>query len=183
MYILLAYLGVTGFNMAMYGYREISTNKQIVKKLEENGYNLDKRYKHSIRRRIFENLYPYGLEDPKLEGQMEFMAMSIIPLANIIPFLVNFPRLIGHHNFLDENYDVCVDNCLKEEVLNDLENSKLIKKDQDKIDWLKARDNSLKELEKKYDDVEDISIEELYILRNQIDNKIKEKEKVKIKSR
>ena len=162
----ITYSIITLFNICLMKYRYNSTNKQVIKKLEENGYICDIRYKHSITRQI-----PSYFDDDSEYDDIVYglNVLSFIPLFNIFPFFINVHRITGHHNFMDWIYDEIIDDCLNQSILDDLITNESIHKNNKEI------------IEKKQVkiDPDDLTLNDLYNLRNTLNYMIEERENIK----
>lgn len=162
----ITYSIITLFNICLMKYRYNSTNKQVIKKLEENGFSCDKRYSHLITKQISSYFDDDSEYDDIIYG-VNFL--SFIPLLNIFPFIINVHRITGHHNFMDWIYDEILDDCLDETILGDLTASEYIYKN-------KKVKNEIVEKDKVKIDPNDLTLNDLYNLRNTLNRMIEKRE-------
>ena len=138
------------FNYIVANYKRNKTIKKIKASLNEKGYNVDKRMEKDIVRKIMEDYEEkyYGNSDWHIDK-----ALSFVPIIRWILLSFNIKYLCGDYSSLNEiywYYEDIVD--YDEKVINFLEECGYITVDEEKMQWINDRDNSLKDLEKKYDD-------------------------------
>ena len=138
------------FNYIVANYKRNKSIKKIKASLNEKGYNVDKRMEKDIVRKIMEDYEEkyYGNSDWHIDK-----ALSFVPIIRWILLSFNIKYLCGDYSSLNEiswYYEDIVD--YDEKVINFLEECGYITVDEEKMQWINDRDNSLKDLEKKYDD-------------------------------
>jgi hypothetical protein len=114
---------------------------------------------------------------------MGHFALSFIPILNIVTFYKN----IYEDDFLQGFYECGVENCLNEDILNELEDKNIIvisDKNKQSDNYQESIVKVDREAERKKQIINDFkkenrSIEELSIIKEYIDNEIKPKQKVK----
>ena len=132
------------FNYIVANYKRNKTIKKIKASLNEKGYNVDKRMEKDIVRKIMEDYEEkyYGNSDWHIDK-----ALSFVPIIRWILLSFNIKYLCGDYSSLNEiywYYEDIVD--YDEKVINFLEECGYITVDEEKMQLINDRDNSLKYL-------------------------------------
>jgi hypothetical protein len=197
-FILGTYGVITIFNLTMMVIKNEKSLKIILEKLEENGYNIDKRYTYDVLKSIRGELSYYNILDNEyydlhVKRFNEFIG-SIMPLSDINIAFKNVQYLTGYHN-TQYAYDAPIDKCLNDKIIKKLKNKKLIEEDPIKIQRISDEKNALKELENKYDSIDlnenkecfsfskNDDLNKLYEEKEKLEELIKEKEEEKNKKK
>lgn len=154
-FILWATLPMT-LNFAFIAYKRKRTNKILNKKLDEKGYKIDVRFKNMLAKKIVEYYCKNNnLDYYSTDYNCELLLASWFPVFRLYDLYTNFEYLFGSYTgFFNKEYAAIEDLIKDEEVINYLKKIELIKEDKEKMKFLKERDYALKELEKKYDEMQ-----------------------------
>lgn len=139
----------TGFNVAVTLHRRKKTLNKCIENLEEKGYKIDNRLKKTIPKIIIKKVF--GKKYKKSDYYLD-LADSLTPFVGLFFIPENIKCLTG--NYVDNEEYIKLENaCLKEKTAKILEKEDIIKEDKEMKKWIKDRNNALKELEKKYDEI------------------------------
>lgn len=171
------------FNLIIILHKRKKTINSICKNLEENGYIVDQRFKNSITKAIIE---ASGEKYEESDYYYDLCVTTWCPFFRWFGVYFNIEFLRGDYTGLNKVYAYLEDSASDEDVTNYLEEKSLIKIDKEKIKWLSDKNNALKELEKKDDQVNvdseihtfsnDDKLDELYAKRAEIEEIIQRKE-------
>lgn len=134
------------FNFIFIEYKSKRTNKICIEKLEEKGYKIDRRFKNTL----FKELVKKYCKDYFLE--LGFI--SWFPFLSLCDLYFNFKYLKGDYTGINYFYAEIEDIIDEEDAINYLKKLKLIKEDKEKIQFVKDKNNSIKELMDKYDEMD-----------------------------
>lgn len=193
---LIPYLSLAIFERGYDIYRDVSTQKTIIKKYEENGYDVNKKYSYRLFYEVFElvtsrylptgekinydnKLQEIGLGDEKFKRIM----CEIIPFFQLYPLYCDIQRILGNYTTYERVHDLCIEKCLEPFVIQSLtdeeQNQTYLKLNEEKMQYLRDYKESLDELansylNKKFDDTDIIkadSYEELETIELELELK------------
>ena len=142
----------TLFDYIVANYKKNKTLKIIKLKLNEKGYNVDKRIEKDIVRKLINNCTNWNYYESDWVTESYF---CFIPFFRWIFLPSQIKYLCGDYSHFNEIYLILediVDN--DEDIIMLLKNCGYISIDKEKQQWINDRDNAIKELEKKYDEIE-----------------------------
>lgn len=190
-WIFLGYLTVPAlFNLTVISHKRKKTINKICKSLEQKGYKVDQRLKKLIPQFIIGKSSKSGYIDS--DYYCELGLFSYIPVGRWVDVFFNIKYLMGDYTGLNEIYAYLEDSTSYEDIINSLNEAGLIEIDNEKKMWINDRDNALKELEKKYENIKvdseihtfskEDKLDELYIKMAELEEIIKRKEDSEQKS-
>ncbi len=134
------------FNFIFIKYKSKRTNKILREKLEEKGYKIDRRFKNTL----FKELVKKYCKDYFLELGL----ISWCPFLSLCDLYFNFKYLQGDYSGINYFYAEIEDIIDEENAIKYLKRLKLIKEDKEKLQFVKDKDDSLKKLMYKYDEMD-----------------------------
>lgn len=144
----------TLFDVIIVKHKRNKTIKKIKEKLDEKGYIIDEKAKKRIPKFVIKN---YFKEDyAKSDWALDF-SFSYLPIARIFLIFSNISYLRGNCEGGNEIYKALEDVVSKsDDLIRILEKNKYISADKEKQQWINDRDNALKELTGKSEDIAEL---------------------------
>lgn len=144
-------------------YQKTKAKKDAIKNLENMGYDVDKYYINEIF-----SFFKDEEEEKKYNNKKDDNECFYIPLLNWILTIYDLKYLFGNH--INEPW---WDNFSKmnDDKIKWLLEKNVISENKEKMQLKRDKDNALKELEKKYDNIESVKPESIAVISEKEDDK------------
>lgn len=173
------------FNLVTGIYARKHTLNNIIKNIEELGYNVDTRYKENLPKTIHEKVHTKDFSNSDYALTISYGTW--FPIVRLLCVYWNIKYLTGNYVGCYESFGELEDLSLRTDIIEHLNNQGLIKEDLEKQIWFEDKEMTLKEQDNEYDDKinsysfsENDSTDELYkkmvILQEMIERKETEKQ-------
>lgn len=135
-------------------HKRNKTIKKIKEKLDEKGYIVDEKAKKRIPKFVIKNYFKedYAKSDWALD-----ISLSYLPIIRLLLIFSNISYLCGNYEADNKIYKV-LENIASEsdDLIRILEKNKYISVDKEKQQWINDRNNALKELTGKSEDIAEL---------------------------
>lgn len=132
-------------------HKRNKTIKKIKEKLDEKGYIVDEKAKKRIPKFVIKNYFKedYAKSDWALD-----ISLSYLPIIRLLLIFSNISYLCGNYEGDNKIYKVLEDIASEsDDLIRILEKNKYISVDKEKQQWINDRNNALKELTGKSEDI------------------------------
>lgn len=135
-------------------HKRNKTIKKIKEKLDEKGYIVDEKAKKRIPKFVIKNYFKedYAKSDWALD-----ISLSYLPIIRLLLIFSNISYLCGNYEADNKIYKVLEDIASEsDDLIRILEKNKYISVDKEKQQWINDRNNALKELTGKSEDIAEL---------------------------
>ena len=135
-------------------HKRNKTIKKIKEKLDEKGYIVDEKAKKRIPKFVIKNYFKedYAKSDWALD-----ISLSYLPIIRLLLIFSNISYLCGNYEGDNKIYKVLEDIVSEsDDLIRILEKNKYISVDKEKQQWINDRNNALKELTGKSEDIAEL---------------------------
>ncbi len=135
-------------------HKRNKTIKKIKEKLDEKGYIVDEKAKKGIPKFVIKNYFKedYAKSDWPLD-----ISLSYLPIIRLLLIFSNISYLCGNYEGDNKIYKVLEDIVSEsDDLIRILEKNKYISVDKEKQQWINDRNNALKELTGKSEDIAEL---------------------------
>ena len=135
-------------------HKRNKTIKKIKEKLDEKGYIVDEKAKKGIPKFVIKNYFKedYAKSDWALD-----ISLSYLPIIRLLLIFSNISYLCGNYEGDNKIYKVLEDIASEsDDLIRILEKNKYISVDKEKQQWINDRNNALKELTGKSEDIAEL---------------------------
>ena len=135
-------------------HKRNKTIKKIKEKLDEKGYIVDEKAKKGIPKFVIKNYFKedYAKSDWALD-----ISLSYLPIIRLLLIFSNISYLCGNYEGDNKIYKVLEDIVSEsDDLIRILEKNKYISVDKEKQQWINDRNNALKELTGKSEDIAEL---------------------------
>ncbi len=135
-------------------HKRNKTIKKIKEKLDEKGYIVDEKAKKRIPKFVIKN---YFKEDYVKSDWALDISLSYLPIIRLLLIFSNISYLCGNYEGDNKIYKVLEDIASEsDDLIRILEKNKYISVDKEKQQWINDRNNALKELTGKSEDIAEL---------------------------
>lgn len=135
-------------------HKRNKTIKKIKEKLDEKGYIVDEKAKKRIPKFVIKN---YFKEDYAKSDRALDISLSYLPIIRLLLIFSNISYLCGNYEGDNKIYKVLEDIASEsDDLIRILEKNKYISADKEKQQWINDRNNALKELTGKSEDIAEL---------------------------
>ena len=135
-------------------HKRNKTIKKIKEKLDEKGYIVDEKAKERIPKFVIKN---YFKEDYVKSDWALDISLSYLPIIRLLLIFSNISYLCGNYEGDNKIYKVLEDIASEsDDLIRILEKNKYISVDKEKQQWINDRNNALKELTGKSEDIAEL---------------------------
>lgn len=135
-------------------HKRNKTIKKIKEKLDEKGYIVDEKAKKRIPKFVIKN---YFKEDYVKSDWALDISLSYLPIIRLLLIFSNISYLCGNYEGDNKIYKVLEDIASEsDDLIRILEKNKYISVDKEKQQWINDRNNALKELTGKSEDISEL---------------------------
>lgn len=135
-------------------HKRNKTIKKIKEKLDEKGYIVDEKAKKRIPKFVIKN---YFKEDYVKSDWALDISLSYLPIIRLLLIFSNISYLCGNYEGDNKIYKVLEDIVSEsDDLIRILEKNKYISVDKEKQQWINDRNNALKELTGKSEDIAEL---------------------------
>lgn len=135
-------------------HKRNKTIKKIKEKLDEKGYIVDEKAKKRIPKFVIKNYFKedYAKSDWALD-----ISLSYLPIIRLLLIFSNISYLCGNYEADNKIYKVLEDIASEsDDLIRILEKNKYVSVDKEKQQWINDRNNALKELTGKSEDIAEL---------------------------